>query len=51
MIENWKQAYKFTSVQLAVVLAIVAGIEPYFPLLSKSLPEGWASVGADTRAH
>lgn len=46
MIQNWKQAYKFASVQLAVLVAIIAGIEPFFPVLSENLPDGWASAAA-----
>lgn len=46
MIENWKHAYKMHSVQLAALIAIVAGLEPFVPELQGKLPEAWVSVAA-----
>jgi hypothetical protein len=46
LIKNWKQAYKMHSVQLAAIVATVAGLEPFIPQLAAFLPDGWASVAA-----
>lgn len=46
MIENWKQAYRMHSVQLAAIVAFLAGLEPFIPQLAEVLPDGWASVAA-----
>lgn len=41
MIENWKQFYRMHSVQLAAIVACVAGLEAYLPALEGSIPP-WA---------
>jgi hypothetical protein len=46
MIENWKKAYKFFSVQLLAVLIVLAGLEPFVPQISALLPEHWVPVFA-----
>lgn len=46
MIENWKQAYRMHSVQLAALVAFLAGLEPFIPQLAEFLPDGWASAAA-----
>lgn len=46
MIENWKKAYKMHSVQLAIIVATIAGFEPFIPQLAAFLPKGWVSGAA-----
>ena len=41
LIENWKQCHKFLTVQLSVLLAIVATAYEYLPMMKDHLPEGW----------
>lgn len=41
MIENWKQLYRMHSVQLAAIVACVAGLEAYLPSFEAAVPP-WA---------
>lgn len=41
LIENWKQCHKFLTVQLSVLLAMIATAYEYLPMMKDYLPEGW----------
>lgn len=41
LIEGWKRAWKFGSVQWALLLAGIAALEPHLPVLAVHLPEHW----------
>lgn len=41
LIENWKHSWKFMSVQLAAVLALLDIAYEYLPAVQSYLPEGW----------
>ncbi len=41
LIEEWRKAYKFLTVQLAVGLGFVATAYEYLPAVQSYLPEGW----------
>ena len=41
LIENWKQAGKFWTVQLASVLILVDFAYEYLPVMQTFLPESW----------
>jgi predicted ABC-type exoprotein transport system permease subunit len=41
LIENWKQCYKFLTVQLSVILGLIAAAYEYIPMMKDYLPEGW----------
>jgi len=41
LIENWKQCYKFLSVQSAALIALIATAYEYIPQFQQYLPEGW----------
>jgi hypothetical protein len=44
MISNWKQAYKFLSVQLLAVLIALASLEPFVPQIAALLPDHWVPI-------
>lgn len=46
LIENWKEAWKLFSVQLMVVIGLIAAAEPYLPQLAAVLPEAWVAYAA-----
>ena len=46
MIQNWKKFYRMHSVQLAVALGVLAGLEPYVPMLASVLPAAWVPIAA-----
>lgn len=46
MIQDWKKAHKMHSVQLAALIAVVAGLEPLIPELHGRLPDHWVSIAA-----
>lgn len=41
LIEDWKQSWKFLSVQLAAALALLDIAYEYLPAVQSYLPEGW----------
>lgn len=41
LVENWRHAYKFLSVQLAALLALISAAYDYLPSIQQYLPEGW----------
>lgn len=41
LIENWREAYKFLSVQLAALLAALSLAYDYLPAVQQYLPQGW----------
>jgi hypothetical protein len=41
LIEDWKQSWKFLSVQLAAALALLDVAYEYLPAVQTYLPEGW----------
>lgn len=41
LIPDWRKAYKFFSVQLALILIIVDVLQTHLPTLQSYLPEGW----------
>lgn len=41
LIEDWKQSWKFLSVQLAAALALLDVAYEYLPAAQSYLPEGW----------
>lgn len=44
LINNWQDSWKLISVQLMVIIGVVAGLEQYVPHLAHFLPEGWVSA-------
>jgi hypothetical protein len=41
LIEEWRKAYKYMTVQLATVLVLVSTAYDYLPAVQTYLPEGW----------
>lgn len=41
LIDNWKDSWKFLSVQLAAALALLDTAYEYLPAVQTYLPEGW----------
>ncbi len=41
LIDNWKQCYKFLTVQISVLLGLIATAYEYIPMMKGYLPEGW----------
>lgn len=41
LIENWKQCYKFLTVQAAILVSLVATAYEYIPAFQQYLPDGW----------
>ncbi len=41
LIEDWKQSWKFLSVQLAAAQALLDVAYEYLPAVQSYLPEGW----------
>lgn len=41
LIEDWRQSWKFLSVQLAAALALLDIAYEYLPAVQTYLPEGW----------
>ena len=46
LIDNWKRAYKYLSVQATALLALVATAYEYLPAVREYLPEGWVKYAA-----
>jgi hypothetical protein len=42
IIDNWKQAHKFLTVQISTLLGMAAAAYEYFPAMREYFPEGWA---------
>lgn len=43
LIPEWKQAYKYVSVQLAALLTVLLSLEPLVPQITAYLPPHWAA--------
>lgn len=41
LIDDWKQAHKFLTVQLAALLTLLSLAYDYLPAIREALPEGW----------
>lgn len=41
LIDDWRQSWKFLSVQLAAALALLDVAYEYLPAVQSYLPEGW----------
>ena len=41
LIEEWRTAYKFLSVQLAALMAVLVSVEPFLPQMAAYLPPHW----------
>lgn len=41
LIENWREAHKFLSVQLATLLVLISSAYDYLPAVQQYLPPGW----------
>ncbi|KAF7600157.1 MAG: hypothetical protein CGU28_04215 [Candidatus Dactylopiibacterium carminicum] len=41
LIENWREAHKFLSVQLAALMTLISFAYDYLPAVQQYLPEGW----------
>ena len=41
LIDNWKQCYKFLTVQISVLLGLIATAYEYIPMMKDYLPDGW----------
>ena len=41
LVPDWKQSWRFLSVQLAGLLAVVQAAYEYLPAIQQYLPEGW----------
>uniref|UniRef100_A0AAU8GSY1 Holin n=1 Tax=Pseudomonas phage PAKlein3 TaxID=3230132 RepID=A0AAU8GSY1_9VIRU len=46
LIDNWKQCWRYLSVQLAALLALLDVAYDYLPALHSYLPEGWVRWAA-----
>jgi len=46
LIEDWKQAWKFFSVQIAAVISLMGFAYDYLPAMQQYLPEGWVKWAA-----
>ena len=43
LIPEWKEAWRFLSVQMAAILAIMSALYEYLPIMKEYLPEGWVT--------
>lgn len=43
LIENWTKAWKLFSVQIMVIIGLIAAAEPYIPQLAGVLPDAWVA--------
>lgn len=43
LIPEWRQAWKFASVQLTALLALLLSLEPLVPQITAYLPPHWAA--------
>lgn len=46
LIENWRDAHKFLSVQIAAALALISAAYDYLPAMQQFLPPGWVKWAA-----
>ena len=46
LVPGWRQAYRWLSVQVALLVAIIGTVEASWPDLAALLPDGWARWGA-----
>jgi hypothetical protein len=46
LIPDWRQAWRFFSVQAAAALALLAAAYDYLPAVREYLPEGWMKWAA-----
>lgn len=46
LVEDWKSAWTWLSVQIAVLLAILTTVQTQYPQVLEALPQGWQSVFA-----
>jgi len=46
LIENWRSAWRWASVQLAALLAIASAAYVYLPAMQLYLPETWVTWAA-----
>lgn len=44
LIPNWKSAWRYVSVQLAALMAILVSIEPFQPQIITVLPQHWQAL-------
>lgn len=44
LIPEWKQAYKFVSVQLAALMTVLLGLEQFAPQIAAYLPPEWQLI-------
>lgn len=44
LIDGWKKALKFGSVQLALLFSAIAGLESMLPAMSTYLPDHWVPI-------
>ena len=46
LIPDWRQAWRFLSVQLAAAIALLAAAYDYLPAIRTYVPEGWVKWAA-----
>lgn len=46
LVPDWRQAWRFLSVQAAAALALVAAAYDYLPAVREYLPDGWVKWAA-----
>ena len=46
LVEDWRQAHKWLSVQLAAGIAVLAEAQDQLPIVREYLPEGWVKYAA-----
>lgn len=46
LIDNWRDCWRFTSVQIAALLAVLDAGYEYMPVLKQYLPPQWVTVMA-----
>lgn len=44
LIENWKQAWKYISVQIAAVILFLPTLAPYMPEIMAYIPTNWYQI-------
>jgi hypothetical protein len=45
LIDNWTKAWRFTSVQTALIIAAVSGLYAAWPAFSSAVPVFWYATG------
>ncbi len=46
LIPDWRDAWRFLSVQLAAAIALLAAAYDYLPMIRDYVPEGWVKWAA-----